>query len=282
MSLVVVSDGAGSARLSQYGSATVTRTLGDLLPGMEVPQGAEEERECASHIVATCRAALELTAAELGCDLRDLAATVSFVVVRGQQIVAGCLGDGIVGAVAGGAAEVLLGPARGEFANETVFLTSSRATEHLRLRVLELAERDGFIAMTDGAAESLYERRTGKLAPAVSRVLAWYEGNHPDSVEKALEDSVLPLLLSKTSDDCSVALLKRVSRDVPGLADESPEFQMAMLGVRSTRGLRNRQAVLAAHLAEAERPPEHLAGMVKLTPRTVGRHLRELAALLIR
>jgi len=278
--LAVVSDGAGSARLSQHGSAAVVETLVGLAADLEIPLSDQAGAEVAERIAKHCLARLDETAEELGCEIRDLAATLSFVLVRGETVLAGCLGDGIVAAIGPSGSEVLVGPARGEHANQTEFITSRGAARRLRLRWGPLGRRDGFMVMSDGAAESLFERSTARLASAVGRVLSWFDENTQSAVVEAIEASVLPLLTSKTRDDCSIACLRRVSLDEARLEGSGNEFQKAFLGSGNARGVRTRLAVLRESQAHATATVADIAMRLEVSQSTVRRHLREVRLLL--
>ena len=278
--LAVVSDGAGSARLSHFGSAAVVEALVDLGPSVAIPRSDAEGVEVAERIAKHCLARLDQTAEDLGCEVQDLAATLSFVLVRGESVLAGCVGDGIVAATGPSGSEVLVGPARGEHANQTEFITSNGAARRLRLRWGPLGRRDGFMVMSDGAADSLFERSSARLASAVGRVLSWFDENSQSAVVEAIEASVLPLLTSKTRDDCSIACLRRVSLDEAQLERSGSEFQMAFLGAGNAKGVRTRLAVLRESQAQATATVGDIAMRLKVSQSTVRRHLREVRRLL--
>ena len=151
---IVLSDGAGSARHSEYGAAivvkTVTRVLRETAP-WTAPEVVKEQ------VLAVCLAEMTERANELDCELSELATTLAFVAVAGDVCISGNFGDGVVAAFRSDQAEVLIGPERGEFANVTVFLTSRCTTEHLRIIKKPLDDYDGFAVMSDSAADTLYQ-----------------------------------------------------------------------------------------------------------------------------
>lgn len=224
---LVMSDGAGSARHSEHGAAiavkTVTRVLRETAP-WTAPEAVREQ------ILTACRSAIATRAHELGCPISELAATLAFVAVTGDLCIAGNLGDGVVAAFRGEKSEVLIGPERGEFANETMFLTSRRANKHLRIIVKKpLDDYDGFAVMSDGAAESLYQRRKGVLAPALIRILSRFEEHPSTVVTNDIRESVMSLLTSRTRDDCSLAVLRQAHVDLGDLGNKPEAFQMEIL-----------------------------------------------------
>ncbi len=239
---LVMSDGAGSAKHSEHGAAiaikTATRVLRETAP-WTAPESFKEQ------LLTSCWSEMVARANELDCPVTELAATLAFVAVTGDFCIAGNLGDGIVAAFRGDKSEVLIGPERGEFANETMFLTSSHANKHLRITIKNpLGDYDGFAVMSDGAAESLYQRRKSVLAPALTRILSRFEEHTSTIVTNDIRESVMPLLTSRTRDDCSLAVLRQVRVDLDDLGNKSEAFQMEILGTDTSIGLRIRLFIL--------------------------------------
>ena len=215
---------------------------------------------------------------ELSCPVSELAATLAFVAVDGDAWIAGNLGDGVVGALQGDRAEVLITPTGGEFANETTFLTSRHAHERFRIARTPFNEFDGFAIMSDGAAESLYGRRDGTLAPALIKILSWFESQASVAVADAIRGSLMPLLVERTRDDCSLAVLRRVHVDPDALDQKCTAFRLEFLGVRNTLGLRNREAVLRGYRHGLS--VDEISEATGLTGQTIRRHQRAIQDLL--
>lgn len=224
-----LADGAGSAQLSHLGAqCVVTETCSFLKIHFARFLGAEREaarRKLVSHL----QGSLVRLAAIHGCEPRDLASTLHFVAVRGGAFVAGSLGDGIMGFRVNGRAVPLFLPQKGEFANETVFMTSSRAGALLQVTTGRAPPIDAFIMMSDGAAESLYLRRERSLARAVDVLWRWHERHAPEVVAGALGSNLESVLRRKTKDDCSVVLLTRVTRSVEALRSDDDNFKRFFL-----------------------------------------------------
>lgn len=272
---IVVSDGAGSARFSEYGSSgavtVATQVLQETAPWTD-PTDVQER------ILTACRVELSKRADEFGCPIDELAATLAFVAVAKDVFIAGNIGDGVVSAFCGDTSEVLLEPARGEFANETVFLTSSWASKHLRILKKPQDNYDGFSVMSDGAADSLYQRRCGSLSPMLTRVLSWFDEHTSKDIHNAIQDKAMPLLTSRSSDDCSLAILRRVRVSTDDLAAKNTAFQMEFLGSKNKRGLRNRLAVL--DLCRHSDQESTVSEATVLSKSTVRRHRRALDELI--
>jgi len=274
--MVITSDGAGSAEFSDQGAEIAVRCTAEVL-AKSVPWADLDGLK--DSVLDACTAALAARARDLAAPVGQLAATLSFVALGSDSCVVGNLGDGLVAGYSNSVATLLTTQAKGEFANETVFLTSSSARRRLELRRCRADAYDGFAVMTDGAAESLFQRRSGTLAPAVDRMLRWLDENPPAAVENALKENALPMLVCRTTDDCTVALLRQVTVDVEQLADRPAEFQHELLGTGSPVGLRNRLAVLRCYLAGAS--SDATVAATGLSARTIRRHEKAVSTFLI-
>ena len=274
--VIVVSDGAGSAKHSAHGAAGVVeatiRTLRASAPWNDVKEVHEK-------ILAACRAEIISRASKLACRESELAATLAFAAVAQGVFVAGNLGDGVVVAFRGQHPEILLKPERGEFANETVFFTSRSANKHLRIVTNSLEDRDGFVIMSDGAAESLYRRCNCSLAPALSGILGWFEKETSVRVQDAIQKMVMPKIVDRTMDDCSLAILKLIRLDPKKLNIANIDFLTEFLEAGNKHGLRNRLKVLECISKKGIHDNLEIAEVVGLSASTVRNHRRVLSSL---
>jgi hypothetical protein len=97
---------------------------------------------------------------------------------------------------------------KGEFFNETVFVTSDSA--ELRMRSGEIAAVHGIALMSDGAAETLYNRAARRFAPAVGTMLDWLGEHSERKVRGALARNLEKTMRDRTGDDLAVALMRVV------------------------------------------------------------------------
>ena len=272
-SVIVISDGAGSAKHSEHGAAGVVEAAVRTLRSSAPWTNLEEVQE---RILIACRTEINNRARMLACHENDLAATLVFAAVNRGRFVAGNLGDGVVAAFRGQSPEILLKPERGEFANETVFLTSENANRHFRILNGSLEERDGFAIMSDGAADSLYQRHTCSLAPALPRILEWFEKETPVKVQAAIHNTVMPAIVNRTTDDCSLAVLKLVRFVLDNLDTKNIKFLADFFESGNRRGLKNRIKVLECIMKKGISNDFEIANVVKLSRNTVRNHRRVL------
>lgn len=107
-------------------------------------------------------------------------------------------------------------PDNSEFVNQTTFLTSQNAAQSMRLFRGSLDGVGGFILMSDGAGESLFDARSRQLAPACSKIIATV-GAAPlrrdgrFKFRKQLQKFIDLKVRSATKDDCSIAVLGRTA-----------------------------------------------------------------------
>ena len=155
---------------------------------------------------------LDRAAARHDCRTDDLASTLLFVAHKAGRFVAGHIGDGVIAQLDEGGVPVTLSyPDNGEFANTTVFVTDPSALDKFRLFHGEGdAKLIGFAVMSDGCAESLYDKKTGRPATAIAKLLAWNQDLSRTKANAMLAANLEQAFAKKSSDDCSLALLSIV------------------------------------------------------------------------
>lgn len=207
---IALADGAGSAKLSQVGAELAVHSTLSILRRHFDRLQQEADEACADWLHARLLSALQAAAARNGCELGDLASTLLFVATDGRRYLCGQIGDGQLASYAADQQSLatVFEPSRGEHFNETVFVTSPRARQALRLARGDLAGIGGFALMSDGAAESLYQRRSGEYAPALLRMMDWLTHHTERKVIEALADNLQHALRHQTQDDVSLALLR--------------------------------------------------------------------------
>jgi serine/threonine protein phosphatase PrpC len=168
--LGAIADGASSASQSEIGAKLAVKIALDYLENLEQwlqpndehpgwptversPTEAQIKRlfERTTHKV---RAALKQQAEENGYGFEDLASTVLAFVATPHWFAAMQIGDGfIVGSMGDGTYQLMFQPDKGEFVNQTTFVTASTALEDLQFRVIPGSPR--FICAATDAFERL-------------------------------------------------------------------------------------------------------------------------------
>jgi hypothetical protein len=276
LAVVSLADGAGSARLAKEGADVCTRRICRLVYDnfdLFVGDGPLARKM----IVEDLQASLGRLGREMGADLRDFASTLLFVGVKDGTYLAGHLGDGVIGALADDQVVVLSPPDRGEFANMTYFVTQTGVADRLRLYTGPTGKVDGFILMSDGAAESLFNRSRQVMAPATQRILEWLDDNPALAVTRALYYNLNSIIVEKTNDDCSIAVLKMVRKTIDQLRRMDMRRLKDFLGVEENSTATLWLGILSA-LAEGYSRLKDIAARTNLPVETVRRELLAMHA----
>lgn len=213
--VLCLADGAGSVSHSEFGAQAVvdegcTVLVERFADFAASNDGARVKVELLERLVSKVASVAE----RQHLDLRDLASTFLCVAASGDRFLGAHVGDGVVGYLKNGELKVVSGPDNDEFANQTTFVTSSRAAESMRLFRGSLDGVAGFILMSDGTGESLFNSRTGQLAGACSKLITAVgtapaqQGKNSD-YKKRLRRLVDVNIRNATKDDCSIGILGR-------------------------------------------------------------------------
>lgn len=212
MAAAALADGAGSRARSELGAEAVVRATLRLL----MAQFEALYEQVSAHPAEACKLILEILLHELqksaqqhGCEVADLASTILFVAHKGDRFIAGHLGDGVIALVdANGEVSTLSGPENGEFANTTVFVTDRSACEKMRLYHGRCSQSPvGYALMSDGTAESLYDKKAQAPATVIAKLLSWNKELSRAKMHAVLDANMEQAFSKKTADDCSLALL---------------------------------------------------------------------------
>ena len=197
--LVAVADGAGSARLAAEGShRAVDAAMSALGAGLEL-----------CDVLAEARRALEPTAEESddGVAFGDRATTLLVVraSTRSGEIETAQVGDGALVVRSEGGLEVLAADVKGEYLNETCFLTSDRWAEEARVSRRPLEGVDGLAALTDGLQLVALDLATG--APHAPFFAPFFDFVATNGEVAALENFLgSDRVAERTDDDVTLAI----------------------------------------------------------------------------
>lgn len=205
-------DGAGSASHAEVGAKVVSAAVVEALRDLH----AEEPTALAEALRAACVAgqqALVRAAAEVAVSPAALACTLVAVVSTGDLVAVAHLGDGaVIGQQAGsGELVVLSGPDRGEYVNETWFVTS--ASWEARLRVTVFTGVDALCVVTDGCQDACLVRgdAAAPFAPFFAPIFAF--AAEADDADLASGEVIQLLdgaaLRGSSGDDKTLAVARR-------------------------------------------------------------------------
>jgi len=226
-----LADGAGSAKFAELGATTAVKSaitsIGSCLRNTINSESNHVDKAVISafmreEICNGVRADLLELAETNECDLRDLSCTLIAFVILGDRLFAVCIGDSVIVSGAEGEVQVLFEPDKGEYHNETVFLTSSNFAEHAKFETAEGVNflavfSDGLVPISiDAASGSPQKAFFSKFESFNRSLMTAHEKNDAKAVndiESALKSWMQSKdVNSKTDDDKSLLLAARVKQ----------------------------------------------------------------------
>jgi hypothetical protein len=217
--VTVVSDGAGSAALSEIGAQAVCDVLNELV-GERVRECSDLD-EVSDELVRSwlleVRERLRATARAAETDLREYAATALLAIVGERQALCAQIGDGgiVFRRTPEDPFELALWPANGEYANQTFFVTDSTAAERIEIRRYDHIY--DVIAFSDGLQNLALSHATrSPFAPFFEPLVRTVRGNgaaNGDVRKELIAYLNSPAINQRTDDDKSLAIGCRMAGD---------------------------------------------------------------------
>jgi len=207
--VVSLADGAGSSAQSEIGSDVCTKCIANLLLLNFNKIYKKEKVDIANELVKSLKEELNNKASELNISIQDLSTTLLFVAINNNKFVAGHIGDGLIGSFHNDGVKVFSSPENGEHGNETFFISQKNAIDHFRIYKGNLKSIKGFILMSDGSYDSLYDKKTNSLTEANNKFFSWVAdaNNAKSEIEDGLTKILEDKFTLKTTDDCSIVLI---------------------------------------------------------------------------
>ena len=221
--ILAVADGAGSAERSEEGSQLAVATALDSIESELRPQRGKRPRRRGTRNLKKflkmafdgAAKAIEEKASEDGADVRQYATTLLIAIAVDDVVAAGQTGDGaIVARIGEREYRTLIVPQRGQYRNETTFITEPGSAPQIMAQSKTAVDR--LALFTDGLEGLVIVQADGSPhAPFFSGLFRWIERQNGD--HKAIEDGLTRLLnapktRSKTHDDLSIAVACRAAR----------------------------------------------------------------------
>lgn len=218
VSVIALADGAGSAKLSHFGAERVTQLVCEKLCSNFDYMFADDGDgiNAKNSLLTEINSMLEKLSAEHDCTVKDLSSTLLAVDVKGDEVLAVHLGDGVVGCLKNNELKVISKPDNGDYANLTVFTTSKTAIYSIKFIKGKLKGKQGFVLMSDGSSASLYNKQTNELSSGIKNFMKECDERRASALNEQLVESIKYDVRSKTSDDCSIAILYNDENSFPG------------------------------------------------------------------
>jgi hypothetical protein len=202
LTCLAVADGAGSRPRAGEGSALAVRSALAAAPARLSGSAEADPAAWLRAIFADVQAALRQRAAGLGQDPADYATTLGVVLLTEDLACVGQVGDTIVVVRRRDGAYETVNPApRGEYVNETIFITEDRAVAGARITVLPAAAVDAVFLSTDGLRFKILDdlAATAPFQPFFDDLSAYVRS--PDATADAIGRFLSGLTDDQTGDD---------------------------------------------------------------------------------
>jgi serine/threonine protein phosphatase PrpC len=218
-----VADGAGSAKYSDVGAKlavdTILKCFADINESLEQrisqPLSQEEIKKLFEKIVKIVITNLHDQANSQGYSVDELACTLLVFVATPDWLAAMQIGDGfIVVRLQDLDYQLLFQPDKGEFANETTFITSNNALEEMKVDIISGAQE--FIsASTDGLEKVAIRMSDWQPFPPFFQPFEEYlqETAHPEQENEYLMSFLNSERLNARTDDDKTLLLCLFNKD---------------------------------------------------------------------
>jgi hypothetical protein len=225
--VIAVSDGLGSANLSDVGSlVAVTAAVECAVRHMSDPvaRGAVDLPAVARSGIEAARRALEHRAGLEQRPIRDYGCTLLVVTFQEGCAAATHVGDGGVVAMAGEKLVLISGPGESEYANEVAPITSSRWAEFVRASKV-VSNVVCVAAFTDGCQRAAFKRVNGGVEPFAGFFNPIFRFGRNVGDVRSAEAEIAALLasskLNEHNDDDKTLVIGVTGQDET--ADEQPE-----------------------------------------------------------
>ena len=199
--LAVLSDGAGSKQfggqsaklLTEWTTEYFQKTAGQIFP-------------CSFDSEAFV-AYINRRFSDIGLDHEDAGGTLMFLLLEGGHYLAGHIGDGLILCKNKRDISMLSGPENGETPNQTFFLPSESATEHLRVTTGGVPKGSAFLLTSDGDAPLLFDAVENTCAEACKRLFRTIHELSAEECEAFIKEHMQNLFSKYILDDQSMILV---------------------------------------------------------------------------
>ncbi len=282
VTVVSLADGAGSAKLSHFGAeAVLERVSSDLGDHFEEYFAQSNVSAIRQRLFSKVLDALEETQSRLQCDLRDLSSTLLATAVCGSRYFIVHIGDGVIGYLKDDKIKVASGPDNGEFVNETFFTTTPSALSCMRILKGTDDKIGGFVLMSDGTENALYNKRTHELSQGIKRIMQMTVLCPDNSMRELLSETFTSAVMSLTQDDCSISILAN-TKAFPAYCNMSISEKLNLLQIGCNardKTKRIRQVGEILYAASKGASAAQIARQVHINPKHIIKKLNSLVSL---
>jgi Protein phosphatase 2C len=210
--VLVVADGAGSASSGAEGAELATTWVLEFLSEVTLPTTEESWQTLMQGTLQHVHNALEAHATTQQKEARDFACTLLVAVLTPSYIAALQIGDGAIVGINNETLTRLTRAAHGEYASETIFVTSQDYLRSCSCVVMPSETLEGLTLLTDGLEPVAMNLQTSEPFVPFFTPLFRFAGNEKDGYEKsqALAEFLASERISqRTHDDKTLVLAVR-------------------------------------------------------------------------
>ena len=276
---IALSDGAGSYANSAIGAEEITKRIANNLCINFFKIVRRSKCDIKKRVIAEINRTLKLLHNNHSLPKKEFSCTLLFVVSDGDRFIAGHIGDGVIGRFSRNKSAVISEPENFDFSNVTSFITSSNLLKYLRIYRGSSKFYDGFVLMSDGSTDSLYDKKKNRLSKSLVQIKKWTQ-NHPhEMVNRALDQNMKEIIRQKTHDDCSIIMFVKIEKSHHQMRHLDNLFLMELLNAKNQLSLKNRMKILYQICNNKIQDTKVVAKKTSLSTSTVRSHINVLKSL---
>jgi hypothetical protein len=277
--IIGLADGAGSAKYSHIGAEQVLKSIFELLTKeaddiLSNQDGVAVKRR----IIKKLKNDLIKKSQELDCDIKELASTLLVVAIVNEEFFILHIGDGVIGFLKNGLLKIASKPENGEFVNSTTFVTSTNVVEKMKMYKGKLSGVSGFVLMSDGTAESLYNKVNKELAPVIKKIMHRNVLVNSEVMYDEIKYSFDNIIVNNTQDDCSIVVASKICTELYGFLDMPYVEKLDFLGIKNKKGSKKRIKRYTNIMEYINTPKtnKEIAKYIHLKEKYIKKHIKRL------
>ncbi len=276
---IALSDGAGSYANSAIGAEEITKRITKIFCTNYYKILRRSNSEIKKRIIAEINRTLRLLKKKHSLPKKEFSCTLLFVVSDGNRFIAAHIGDGVIGSFNRNKSDVISEPENFEFSNVTSFITSSNLLKYLRVYRGSSKFYDGFVLMSDGSTDSLYNKKKNRLSKSLVQIKKWTQNYPHEMVNRALDQNMKEIIRHKTHDDCSLIMFVKIEKSHHQMRHLDKDFLMELLNAKNKLSLKNKMKILYQISNNKIQDTKVIAKKTSLSTNTVRSHINDLKSL---
>ncbi len=201
VNILCMSDGSSYSKISHFGSNIVTQRAAEFVTINFDELYSNDDLEIKESLIYYLLISLKKQASLMSVTIDELGANLLLVAVKNNKFIALSLGDGIIGCYHENKMETLFS------GGYSTHITSQESLLHLEIKRGLIRGIKGFTLVSSGAANTLYSAVQSDFLDAVGGVIITTDSSTEEELNTKLSEVFNEYVISKTDNDCSVAVL---------------------------------------------------------------------------